>query len=110
MGNIPILTLSLISTGTVAAYRMVTAAGAQAGAAANTAGVSLYAGVAGEVLAVDALGTGIAEAGAAVAVGAALSTDSSGRVITATDGPVVARALQAAAAAGQKIEVILIPN
>lgn len=109
--NIALLTLSIALTGTVAANRFVTAAGAQAGADANTLGVSRVAGVSGDIAPVDVIGTAVVEAGAAVAANATLKSDSSGRAITwASSGAKVALALEAATAAGQMIEVLLIQN
>ena len=50
-------------------------------------------------------------AGAAVAAGASLKSDASGRAITwVTSGAKIAIALDAATGAGQFIEVLLIPN
>jgi hypothetical protein len=107
----PILALPVTLTGTVAANRFVTPAGAQAGADVNTLGVSRVAGVSGDKITVDALGTAIVEAGAAIAKGATIETDASGRAVTwATSGPKVAVALEAAGAAGEFLEVLLIPN
>ena len=109
--SIPILTLSHRLTGTVAANRFVTAAGAQAGADANTLGVSRVAGVSGELAPVDVLGTTVVEAGAAVAAGATIKSTAAGKAITwATSGAKVALALEAAGADGDLIEVLLIPN
>lgn len=109
--SIPLLTLPVTLSGTVAADRFVTAAGAQAGADAATFGVTNSAGVAGDKVSVDVLGTTIVEAGAAIAAGATLKSDSSGRAITwVTSGAKVGIALDAATAAGQKIEVLLIQN
>lgn len=109
--NIAILSLPLTLSGTVAANRFVTAAGAQAGADANTFGVSRSSGVSTEKVTVDVLGTAVVESGAAVAVGATLKSDASGRGITwATSGAKVGLALESASAAGQLIEVLLIPN
>jgi hypothetical protein len=105
-----ILALSLKATGDIAAYRFVNPAGAQAGAGANALGASEYAASAGEMVGVANLGTAIVEAGAAVAAGAAVQSDASGRAITKDTGATVARALEAAAAAGDFIEVALIPN
>lgn len=108
---IPVLTLSLVATGALAAERFVTHAGAQAGAAARTLGVArAKADAAGEAVPVDVLGTAVVEAGAAIAVGAQLETDANGRAVTKAAGPAVAVALQAAGAAGEFIEVLLIPN
>ena len=109
--NIALLTLTQTLSGTVTANRFVTAAGAQAGADANTLGVSRTSGVATEKVAVDVMGTAVVEAGAAVAVGATLKADASGRGITwVTSGAKVGLALEAASASGQMIEVLLIPN
>lgn len=109
--SIALLTLTAALAGTVAANRFVTPAGAQAGADANTLGVARSAGVASDKVSVDVLGTAIVEAGAAVSAGATLKSDASGRAITwVTSGAKVAVALEAASAAGQFIEVLLIPN
>lgn len=108
---IPVLVLTTVLTGTVVANRFVTQAGAQAGADANALGVARTGGASGERVAVDVLGTAVVEAGAAIAAGATLKIDSSGRGITwATSGAKVGLALQAAAGAGSLIEVLLIPN
>lgn len=107
----PILTLTTTLSGTVAARRFVTPAGAQAGADANTLGVARTAGVSGDKIPVDVLGTAIVEAGAAISAGATLETDANGKAVTwATSGPKVGLALQAAGADGAMIEVLLIPN
>ncbi len=109
--NLALLTLTAALTGTVAANRFVTAAGAQAGADANTLGVCRVAGVSGDKAPVDVIGTAVIESGAAFSAGATLKTDSSGRGITwVTSGGKVALALEAATAAGQFVEVLLIPN
>lgn len=109
--SISLLTLSVVSAGAVAAGRFVTHTGAQAGAAANTLGVTRSAvAAANETVPVDVIGTAVVESGAAIAAGAALETDASGRAVTKASGPTVARALQAASAAGEFIEVLLIPN
>lgn len=109
--NISLLTLTVALTGAVAAHRFVTPAGALAGADANTLGVTRSAGVSGEKASVDVIGTAVVEAGAAIAAGATLKADATGRGITwITAGGKVAIALQAATAAGQFIEVLLLPN
>lgn len=108
--SVPVLTLPIVATGTCTKRRFVTAAGAQAGAAANALGVTQEDAVSGGVMPVDVLGTTVVEAGAAFAAGAALETDSSGRGVTKASGPAVARALQAASQAGDLVEVNLIPN
>jgi hypothetical protein len=108
--NIPILSLSVKATATVAARRFATVGGAQAGAGANALGVSRFSGVTGDMLTLDALGTSIVEAGAAFAVGAALQSDANGCAITKDTGATLARALQAAVQAGDFVEVLNIPN
>ncbi len=108
---ITVLALPLLLTGTVTANRFVTPLGAQAGADANTYGVARSPGVPGERVTVNILGTSTVEAGAAITANATLKTDSLGRAITwATSGAKVAMALESASAAGQMIEVLLIPN
>ncbi len=107
----PILTLTHRLTGAVAQYRFVSPAGAQVVADANALGVARLAGVSGDDVPLDVLGTTIVEAGAAVAAGATLKSDATGRAITwVTAGARLAVALQAASAAGEFIEVMLIPN
>lgn len=109
--NISLLSLPVTLTGTVAANRFVTPAGAQAGADANTLGVARFGGASGEKVTVDVIGTAIVEAGAAISAGATLETDASGRAVTwATSGGKVGIALQAASGAGVMIEVLLLPN
>lgn len=106
-----LLTLTITAIGAIASARFVTPAGAQAGADVNTFGVSRFAAAAGEKVSVDVLGTAVVEAGAAVAAGATVKSDASGRAIPwATSGAKVSMALEAATAAGQMIEVLLIPN
>ena len=108
--SIPLLVHTKKASGAVAARRFVTATGAQAGAAANTLGVSQWAAQDGEDFPVTGLGTEVVEVGAAIAEGAAVETDAQGRAVTKAAGPTLARALQASSAAGEFIEVSLIPN
>jgi len=108
---IPLLNLSLLLAGTVVADRFVTVAGAQTGADGYALGVARAAGVAAERVGVTVQGTAVVEAGAAIAAGATLKVDASGRAITwVTSGARVGIALQAASAVGDKIEVLLLPN
>lgn len=109
--SIAILTLPFVASGAVTANRFITPAGAQAGADVNTFGVSRATQANGERGSADVLGTATVEAGAAVAVGATIKSDASGRAITwVTSGAKVGLALEAAAQAGDMIEVLLIPN
>ena len=111
MQNYSLLTLTEMASAAVTANRFVTTAGAVAGAGENTLGVARTAAAAGEKFPVDVLGTAIVESGAAVAKGDVLKSDATGRAITwATSGAKVAIARQAATAAGQMIEVLLVPN
>jgi hypothetical protein len=107
----PVQTLTIAATGTIAAHRFVTPAGAQAGADANAIGVSKTAAVSGDKVPVNTLGTSIVEAGAAITAGATVKADASGRAITwVTSGARLGVALEAAGGAGEFIEVFLIPN
>lgn len=113
MPNIAILTLSVTAAATLLANRGVTTGGAIPAAGAAIAGILRTGGAAGDVLPVDALGTTMAESGAAIAVGAALEVDNLGRVITLASGTKVGRMAPGqalAGAAGALVEIILIPN
>lgn len=106
-----LLPLSRRLTGTVAANRFVSPTGLQVVADGNSLGVARTAGVTNDVIPVDSMGTAILEAGAAFAEGATLKSDALGRGITwATSGGRLAVALEAAAAAGQFVEVRLLDN
>ena len=109
--SIALLTLPLVLASACAAQRFVTAAGEPAGADDNTLGVTRTSGAAFDAVPVDVLGTSVVQAGAAIAKGDTLKADADGCAITwATNGAKVAIALQAASAAGQPIEVLLLPN
>lgn len=111
MQSIPVLTLTVVASGAIVANRFVTPLNDQAVADENTLGVSRTAAADGEACPVDVIGTTTVEAGAVVAAGASLKSDASGRAITwATSGAKVGIALSAAAAAGDLIEVLLVPN
>ncbi len=106
-----LLCLTLTATGTITANRFITPAGAMAGADANALGVARSAGVSGDKIPVDVLGTAVVESGAAVTVNSAVKSDASGRAINwATSGQRLGVALEAATAAGQFIEVLLFNN
>lgn len=111
--SLNLLTLTISSAGAIALSRFVNTAGAQAGAAANTYGVSeMSAAAAGERIAVTSHGTAVVETGAAIAAGALIETDATGRAITRAAGPIVGRMApgQVAAGAGAFVEIILINN
>jgi hypothetical protein len=102
--------LPIAATATLVAERFVTFAGAVPAADAFVLGVVRQAAVSGDKVTVDVVGTAIVEAGAAIAAGATLKVDATGKVITwVTAGARVGIALQAASGAGQLIEVLLTP-
>lgn len=108
--GVSLLTLPVLLSGTVVADRFVTGVGAQTGAAGNALGVGRSAGVSGDRIPVDVIGTTVVEAGAAIAANALIEADASGRAVTKSAGVTLARALQASTAAGQFVEVLLIQN
>jgi len=109
--SISILVLSVLASTAVAANRFVNAVGAQVGADGYTLGVARTPAAIGEQITVDVQGTAVVVAGAAFAKGATLKVDAAGAAITwVTSGARVAVALEAATAAGQLVEVLLIDN
>ena len=111
-GSISLLTLTVIATAAVAGCRCVTQAGTYAAAGGVVYGVTRTPGSVGDPIPVDILGTTIVEAGAAITKDAALMVDATGRVVPlsgAGKSP-VARAQEAATAAGEFIEVLLVPS
>lgn len=105
-----ILTLSLAATAAITAERFITAAGAHPSSGGNATGVSVTSAAIGEVFAADATGTSIVTAGAPITKGAYVQVGTAGKAITQTTGIAVGQALQAAAADGDRIEILLIPN
>lgn len=106
----PVLTLSRVASGTIAAHRFVTVAGAQSGADAVALGVARTAATSGVLIPVDVIGTALVTAGAAITANDTVKSDSTGRAITwATSGGKLGIALEAAGAAGEIIEVLLTP-
>lgn len=108
-GNLSLLTLTVAAAAAVATNRFVTALGAYPAAAAKGLGVARTGGGVGELLAIDVLGTSIAEAGGAFVKDDTLELDATGRVVKKTAGVGVARALEASTAAGAFVEVLLTP-
>ncbi|MCV2359637.1 DUF2190 family protein [Paucibacter sp. TC2R-5] len=83
--GIPLLCLSIVAVGAIAVYRGVGFNQAQATVAGQKVmGISRRPGASGTELEVVTKGTAVCEAGAAIAVGAALAMDAAGRVITAS--------------------------
>lgn len=112
MQNISLLTLSMIITAAVTAERFMSPTGGVATAAGNSAGVTRTSGAIGDLVPVDVLGTAVVTAGAAIAAGAAIEVGANGKAVTKSAGVTVARAAPGATAAadGDRIEVLLIPN
>ena len=110
--NISLLTLTVLAVGAITAHRFVTPVADQAVAGENAIGVAQSDAADGDLLPVDALGTTLVEVGAAVAEGALVESDADGRAITRTTGAILARVVPGASAsgAGEKVEVMLIPN
>lgn len=112
--NIAVLTLTVTAASALVVNRGVTGAGAVPAAGASVAGFTrTSAAAAGDLVPIDVLGTADAEAGAAIAVGAAVEVDNLGRVITLASGVKVGRMAPgqaAATAAGQIVEIVLIPS
>lgn len=109
--KISILTLSVAAAALLVSNRAVGQDGNYAGAGLKCFGFTTEdAEAVGAQTPVDTLGTTIAEVGAAVALDANLEVGATGKLITATTGVVVAKAMQAAGADGDKIEVFILPK
>lgn len=108
--KISLLALSILATAALTAERFVTAGGAVAGAAGNAVGVAGTDAAIGDLCPVDVLGTAVVTAGAAIAKNASIEVGAAGKGVTLAAGKKVAIALEAAAADGDRIEVLLIPN
>lgn len=113
--NISTLTLSIAAAGALAANRFVTQVGAYPAAAGGACfGVTrTSAAASGDLVPVDVQGTAIVEAGDAIsAVDTALMVGTDGRVVplAGLSKTPVGRAMGTAAAAGDFIEVLLVPS
>lgn len=110
--GISLLALTMTASAAIISNRFVTPAGAVAGAGVNAQGVAQSAAASGEKFTATVLGTEIVEAGAAIAAGALIECDATGRAITKAAGATLARLApgEVATAAGQFVEVVLIPN
>lgn len=108
-GAIPIFSKSILATTAITQFRGVNLAGAApaAGAAGLIADTSA---ASGEMVTGHILGTAIAESGAAFSANTLLEFDSTARLIARTTGIAAARSISAATAAGQLLEVVLLPN
>mgnify|MGYP003646480655 CR=1 FL=1 len=108
-GSYSLLVLQVVATAAISTARGVSFAGAHTGAGLAIYGVSRTSGAIGDPVPIDCIGTTLMESGAAVTAGAAVEVDSVGRAINFAAGVKVGRALSAASAAGQMVEVLLFP-
>lgn len=110
--KLALLTLSLTSTAALAQYQPVLATGAPAVAAGNAIGsADVAVAASGTLYPATVIGTAIMVAGAAIAAGALVEVHTTvTQVVTKAAGVSIGRALNAAGAAGDLVEVLLIPN
>lgn len=106
------LALTVAAGGALAVERFITQTGVYPAAGASAFGVTrTNAAAKGDLVPVDVQGTAIVTTGAAVALDAPLMVDAEGRVVPLTAGKAgVAKAMGAATAAGERIEVLLTPT
>lgn len=110
-GNVKILGRSFNAAAALAQYQPVTATGAAATAGGNAIGTADVAAAIGDQFNATVMGTALAVAGAAISAGALVEVGSTvTQVITKNTGVAIGRALSAASAAGDIIEVLLIAN
>lgn len=111
--NIATLTIGLNASADIAQYQAVTAAGAPATAAGNAAGFAQLATKSGSRVPVTAGGTALAIAGGAINPGDAVKVHSTVTKVVAQGGTgtIIGRYVGLVAAAdGDVIEVLIIPN
>lgn len=109
--GIDILTIGLTATAAIAQFQPVQATGAPAVAAGNAVGFARIAGASGDRVPVTVAGTTVAIAGAAIAVGALVEVHTTvTQVVTKSAGVSIGRALTAASAAGDQVEILILPN
>ena len=110
-GNISLLAKSFIAAGTLAQFQPVQASGIAAVAAGNAIGSANVSAVVGDIFPATVMGTALFVAGAAIAVGAQVEVHTTvTQVVTKAAGIAIGRALNATSAAGDFVEVLLIPN
>lgn len=101
-----LLAVTLVATSALARFRFANFAGATANATDAALGVPVTAFDVGEQASVATHGEMLVEAGAAVALGAQVQSDATGRAITLAAGVAAGRARDAATAAGDIIRVL----
>lgn len=109
----PQQTITLIPSGVINPNRFVDLSGAQAAAGEAARGITHEGAIAGEkAVPVIVLGTAVIEAGAAFDAGVNLSSDAQGRAVlaaNASDYAINAISVEEATAAGDFVEVIVVP-
>lgn len=110
VASIPILVNGVVATGVLTQYAAVTGAGVVATAAGRALGFAQTGAIVGERCPIVTEGTAVAIAGAAIVVDAAVEVGTGGQVVTKSAGVTVGRAMTAAAAAGEQIEVLVVQN
>lgn len=101
-----LLTTTILALVVLARYRFVSFLGGVPAAGAAVLGVATTGFDAGEQAGVNTHGEILVEAGAAIAVGAEVESDATGRAVTKTTGVAFGRVRDAAAAAGDIIRVL----
>ena len=101
-----LLAITVLAAVALARFRFVSFSGAVPAAGAPVLGVPVTGFDAGEQASVATHGDILVEAGAAIAVGAEVETDATGRAVTLTTGVSAGRARDAATAAGDIIRVL----
>jgi hypothetical protein len=110
-GTVVLLAGSFVAGAAVVANRFIGANGQHAAAAGNAIGVSRFDGAAGDLVTRDVIGTSIVEAGAAIAANGLVEVGADGKAVPRDEGVAVGRVQDVAAlAAGDFVEVLLIPN
>lgn len=110
-GNVKILGRSFTAAGTLAQYQPVDATGAAVSAGGNAIGTADVAAVSGDRYNATVMGTALAVASAAISAGALVEVSTTvSKVVTKSTGVAIGRALSAAAADGDIIEILLIAN
>ena len=107
--NIPVLTLSITAAVNVIEGQPIGYDGNLAADASAMFGLAENDANAGDQLAVTVLGTGVGIAGGVIANGAQVEV-LGGKLVTKAAGVAVGRALQAAAADGDMIEILELPT
>jgi hypothetical protein len=110
-GSVSLFAGSFVAAAAVLANRFIGPNGQHAAAAGNTIGVSRFDGAAGDLVTHDSLGTAIVEAAGAIDAFGLVEVGVDGKAVAHAAGVPVGRVQNGAAlAAGDFVEVLLIPN